>query len=271
MVKYAYDAYGNCSIVYGSSHDLARRNPIRYRGYYYDRETNLYYLNARYYNPEWRRFISPDSPSSLDPKSVNGLNLYAYCRNNPVISSVGSNSIAIKNTVNAFVSSDVIRNIAVGASIAIDLGLLSNLYAHNDNVFSIVSGIVEAARRNQGLTQIEALSKTGKILMHVGYVINIGISAYENYHDDSMTKQEKWVSFLVDANHITGQAIGGYFLSTIPYAGPFLAVGVPITVDYFWSGELCILGFEIKRVSKPYIYGKTSEEWVKYWINSLLE
>ena len=84
VVKYAYDAYGNCSIVYGSSHDLARRNPIRYRGYYYDRETNLYYLNARYYNPEWRRFISPDDTAYLDPETPNGLNLYCYCNNDPV-------------------------------------------------------------------------------------------------------------------------------------------------------------------------------------------
>ena len=83
-VEYAYDAFGNCSIVYGTSHDLARRNPIRYRGYYFDRETGLYYLNARYYNPQWRRFISPDSPDYLDPETPNGLNLYAYCYNDPV-------------------------------------------------------------------------------------------------------------------------------------------------------------------------------------------
>jgi RHS repeat-associated protein len=52
--------------------------------YYYDNETGLYYLNARYYSPEWRRFISPDDMSYLDPDSVNGLNLYCYCNNDPV-------------------------------------------------------------------------------------------------------------------------------------------------------------------------------------------
>ena len=52
--------------------------------YYYDNETGLYYLNARYYSPEWRRFISPDDTSYLDPDSVNGLNLYCYCNNDPV-------------------------------------------------------------------------------------------------------------------------------------------------------------------------------------------
>ena len=59
-------------------------NPFRYRGYYYDAETGFCYLNARYYNPQWRRFISPDDTAYLDPKSVNGLNLYAYCNNDPV-------------------------------------------------------------------------------------------------------------------------------------------------------------------------------------------
>ena len=84
-VEYAYDAFGNCSIVYSASDtNVASINPIRYRGYYYDKETKLYYLNARCYNPEWRRFISPDDTSYLDPESVNGLNLYAYCYNDPV-------------------------------------------------------------------------------------------------------------------------------------------------------------------------------------------
>ena len=44
----------------------------------------MYYLNARYYNPEWRRFISPDAADYLDPETPNGLNLYAYCNNDPV-------------------------------------------------------------------------------------------------------------------------------------------------------------------------------------------
>ena len=63
---------------------MERINPIRYRGYYLDRETGLYYLNARYYNPQWRRFISPDSTDYLDPETPNGLNLYAYCNNDPI-------------------------------------------------------------------------------------------------------------------------------------------------------------------------------------------
>ena len=83
-VEYAYDAWGNCSVVYAADLGLADTNPIRYRGYYFDRETGLYYLNARYYNPEWRRFIWPDDTAYLDLATPNGLNLYAYCYNDPV-------------------------------------------------------------------------------------------------------------------------------------------------------------------------------------------
>ena len=80
---YAYDAWGNCTITLNTK-SVVTRNPIRYRGYYYDQDTGLYYLNARYYSPEWRRFISPDDTAYLDSETPNGLNLYAYCGNNPV-------------------------------------------------------------------------------------------------------------------------------------------------------------------------------------------
>ena len=80
VAGYAYDAFGNCTAT-GS---MAQINPIRYRGYYWDSETNWYYLNARYYSPEWRRFISPDDTAYLNPENVNGLNLYCYCNNDPV-------------------------------------------------------------------------------------------------------------------------------------------------------------------------------------------
>ena len=82
--EYAYDAWGNCTVTNSGDYNIAYTNPIRYRGYYYDRGTEFYYLNARYYNPQWRRFISPDSTDYLDHESVNGLNLYAYCNNDPV-------------------------------------------------------------------------------------------------------------------------------------------------------------------------------------------
>ena len=87
LVSYVYDAFGNCTettLGTGASTVANSRNPFRYRGYYYDKETQLYWVSSRYYSPELCRWISPDSIEYLDPESINGLNLYAYCNNDPV-------------------------------------------------------------------------------------------------------------------------------------------------------------------------------------------
>ena len=62
---------------------INEKNNIKYAGYFYDAETGLYYLNARFYDPETARFIQQDSYSGdiLDPLS---LNLYTYAQNNPI-------------------------------------------------------------------------------------------------------------------------------------------------------------------------------------------
>jgi RHS repeat-associated protein len=59
------------------------KNPYRYRGYRYDSETVLYYLNSRYYNSEWGRFINADGYLGT-PGELLTHNLFAYCSNNPV-------------------------------------------------------------------------------------------------------------------------------------------------------------------------------------------
>ena len=85
LVHYLYDAYGNTlEIIDNSANNLSQINPYRYRGYYYDKETQLYWVSSRYYSPELCRWISPDSIEYLDPESINGLNLYAYCGNDPI-------------------------------------------------------------------------------------------------------------------------------------------------------------------------------------------
>ena len=70
------DANGNA--ITATAH-IGHRNPFRYRGYFYDRETGLYYLKSRYYDPQTGRFINMDSVEYADPSILNGLNLYAYC------------------------------------------------------------------------------------------------------------------------------------------------------------------------------------------------
>lgn len=87
VVEYTYDAWGNHIVTPTDEaySELSQLNPFRYRGYYYDTETGLYFLKTRYYDPEVGRFITIDDLSYLDPESINGLNLYAYCGDNPVM------------------------------------------------------------------------------------------------------------------------------------------------------------------------------------------
>ena len=90
VAKYSYDDYGNIlSIVDGNANiivdqnHIAMINPFRYRSYYYDKESNFYYLGQRYYNPLWGRFINADVYITENIGSTN-FNMFAYCYNNPI-------------------------------------------------------------------------------------------------------------------------------------------------------------------------------------------
>jgi len=83
VVEYTYDAWGNILSITGSmATTLGRQNPLRYRGYVYDQETGLYYLQSRYYDPEIGRFINADAFTSTG-QGLLGNNMFAYCNNNP--------------------------------------------------------------------------------------------------------------------------------------------------------------------------------------------
>ena len=84
VVEYSYDAWGKLLTMTGSMADtVGKINPFLYRGYYYDSETGLYYLNSRYYDPQTGRFINADGQLNPDT-GLTGNNLFAYCNNNPV-------------------------------------------------------------------------------------------------------------------------------------------------------------------------------------------
>ena len=82
VAEYAYDAWGNTLSISGSmASTLGKHNPLRYRGYVYDAETNLYYLQSRYYDAEIGRFINADGQFNTD--AILDCNMFAYCMNNP--------------------------------------------------------------------------------------------------------------------------------------------------------------------------------------------
>ena len=95
VVEYLYDAWGRLLITGGTkATDLDVHNPLRYRGYVYDPETGLYYLQSRYYNPTLGRFLSSDIVYDTDA-GLQGFSLFLYCGNNPTnrVDASGKDSI----------------------------------------------------------------------------------------------------------------------------------------------------------------------------------
>ena len=129
-----FDGSGNCVVTYnwdnawgynpepeGSMADtLGTLNPLRYRSYVYDEETELYYLQSRYYDPEICRFINADVYPSTG-QGLTGNNMFAYCGNNPVVRTDSQGEWwhlvvgAIVGAASQYVS-DVVSNLASGKS-----------------------------------------------------------------------------------------------------------------------------------------------------------
>ena len=80
---YVYNAWGD--IISQSDDELSSINPLRYRGYVYDEDTTMYYLQTRYYDPTTGRFINADGTAFIGSSGTAiGDNIYTYCENDPV-------------------------------------------------------------------------------------------------------------------------------------------------------------------------------------------
>jgi RHS repeat-associated protein len=85
LVQYEYDAYGNLiNNPNDPINNFFKINPYTYRGYRYDLEINMYYLNSRYFSPEMGRFLNSDGLLG-QMGDILSTNMYAYCANNPVM------------------------------------------------------------------------------------------------------------------------------------------------------------------------------------------
>ena len=121
---YRYDVWGNIIDIYGND-EFININPIRYKGYYYDIETKLYYLESRYYDSEIGAFISIDDVSYLDIETIGGLNLYSYCNNNPVMYSDGDGHFPILACI-------------LGLTALVGMGLTIGGVASDNNVMTAI-------------------------------------------------------------------------------------------------------------------------------------
>ena len=137
LIAYKYDAWGNISETYYNNgfSTTAINNPFRYRGYYYDQDLGLYYLNTRYYDSNTGRFINADEVMSGVNGSLQGFNLYVYCFNNPIMHtdytgnwpSWKSIEKWVKNKYEtwkeeSFVYNVIVQNITADAGLGIGIG-----------------------------------------------------------------------------------------------------------------------------------------------------
>ena len=177
--EYSYDAWGKCTIKSNVS-GIATINPFRYRGYYYDTETGLYYLNARYYDPEIGRFISPDSIAYLFPETINGLNVYAYCLNNPVMCSDPYGTTAwwewllLGLGLVVIIAAAVVATVATGGAALIAGGIA--IGGAISGLFNIVGQGLTNGWSNINIGQVGTSMLFGGTLGGFGSVIGGGIS-----------------------------------------------------------------------------------------------
>ena len=198
---YYYDAWGNCVVTNYENNTLGTENPFRFRGYYLDSETGMYYLNSRYYSPEFGRFISADSTDVLNVEiTTNGKNLFAYCDDNPVVFEDSSGEISslaiaglgavvgiVTNTFSYLTTMDDFNRVEFAISImegAVD-GALSTVHTSvvGGIIISSITGAIACATNeiaSNGLSVQVAKSVLrggveGAISGAVGEFLNVGI------------------------------------------------------------------------------------------------
>ena len=172
VVNYRYDSWGKLISITGSmAGTLGKDNPYRFKGYYYDEETGMYYLKSRYYQPEICRFISADERISGIGGIMRGYNMYSYCFNNPInmIDPSGNWPAFIKNIINA------VKNTAT-------------------NIVNGVKHTVQQARK--------FVSK------YVGTAINVGKEKTTSRQYGVVATYEKGIGY--NKNFSTGKAVNAY-------------------------------------------------------------
>ena len=229
VAEYVYDAWGKLltmkdssgNVISNNTSHIGYINPIRYRSYYYDVETNLYYLESRYYDPETGRFLNADSLSYLGEGSdLQNYNLYSYCENNPVMYCDPSGhepewwQWALFGVGVALVA--VAAGMAIvgtGGTAAFGMGALIGSVAVGITGAGVGAAVGYANGGTDGILG-GALAGFG-IGAILGFVIG-GTIGYYNYHQDVLVREyiSKYARNADDANDILNSFEGKIRLKT---------------------------------------------------------
>ena len=169
VAKYSYDAWGKCTVTNAAGYAVGDKNPFRYRGYVYDNETGLYYLNSRYYNPTWGRFINADEYLSAG-ENLLSTNVFAYCYCDPINLKDPNGNIAEAALIFTDLSAELIASIAaaLGVTVIWVVGII------------LIVGVVELSRSS---TSSRSKSKT-EILPDIDAVHPKRSKVYQIAHVD---------------------------------------------------------------------------------------
>ena len=216
VVEYSYDAWGKLLTTTGSKADtIGKLNPFLYRGYYYDTETGLYYLNSRYYDAQTGRFLNADDTGILleDQENLTEHNLFAYCLNNPVNMADDDGGIAwwIAAAVGgaAFDTAAYIIGAAVSGQKVTWAGV--GKAALTGAVAGVTLGVVDKGiKAIQGLVYAYKAYKSGKASLAVGKAVKalghypaytklstkLGVKPFEIPGSvwNKMTKTQQWAA-----------------------------------------------------------------------------
>ena len=210
VAAYTYNAWGK---LLSSSGEMSDVNPLRYRGYYYDAELEMYYLKSRYYDPEICRFINADEVTLLGVDgSFSSFNLFVYCKNYPVITSDPDG-----NWINLVVGA-VVGGIVGGVSAAIE-GKGAEDIAISVMV-GAVSGFISAT--GMGALGQAALCATasvaGEIASQTVSIVKGGQWSIDKYDSDKIISSGAKAAAFSLAGSAGGKVIGKYITKTVPKA-----------------------------------------------------
>ena len=262
VAKYEYDAWGNIvAITDGNGTDvsndpyhIANVNPIRYRSYYYDRETNLYYLESRYYDPETGRFLNADRYITTGTGFM-GFNMFVYCNNNPVNYSDASGAFLLATIAGAIIGGiaggisamkskkSIVAGVVTGAATGAGIGYVCDSVAGSIATGGVATGAYVAG----GIALCGAIGMAGNFS---NQLINYEIDKKIAEHNGK--KMDDFADY-IDVNSIVVSGIASATASVS-------SIGAGIVVNFAFSG----LSTGIDKVAKgvaDVIIGSNANIW----------
>ena len=233
----AYDAWGNYSVHDAdgkkntSASFIGHINPLRYRGYYYDRETRLYYLQSRYYDFANCRFINADTFATTDANGFLSANMFAYCENNPVMRTDEDGEV-----------SHIVIGAIIGAAAGVAGQLISDLVS-GGKISSWQNYVGSAIGGALGGTVLAATGNSKLANAVTDGMSTLTTGVISKYTDDSYDKS--W-------GHIVGTALldaGSSALTSNSIRVPKVTVGRSNMNSVFRAGLTKLKRHRVKRMS----------------------